>query len=113
MSNIQKIAEDIVGHIYSAYLEAIKSEIKINQIIIDEDLAKTNHIYFKNVNGSIMSIHPMILGLAITYKKNLKKDGYNFIMCFNPTLDKKPKTLADYTTAELLEELQRRNEENE
>lgn len=111
MSSIQKIAEDIVDHIYSAYLEAIKREIKINQIIIDQGLAITNHIYFKNVNGSITTMHPMILGLAVVYQKNLKKDGYNFIMCFNPRLDEKPKTLADYTTAELLEELQRRNNE--
>lgn len=110
MSSIQKIAEDIVDHIYSAYLEAIKREIKINQIIIDQGLAITNHIYFKNVTGIITTMHPMILGLAVVYQENLAKDGYNFIIGYNPRLDEKPKTLADYTTAELLEELQRRNE---
>lgn len=110
---MNNIIEDIYDHIYKAYNEAIIRNIKANQIIIDRDLAITNHIYFNNVDGSICDCKPMMLGLAIVYQENLAKDGYNFIIGYNPRVDEKPKTLADYTIAELLEELQRRNEEDD
>lgn len=105
---MNSIIEDIIDHINKAKLEAIKRNIKINQIIIDKDLAMTNHIYFKNVDGNISEANPMILGLSIKYQENLKQDGYNFIIDYNENLDKKPKTLADYTEEELLQELLRR-----
>ena len=110
---MKKIIEDVLDHIYKAKMEAIKRNIEVNQVNIDEDLAMTNHLYFPNVDGSISETNPMIFGLAINYVKNLRKDGYNFVVGYNPRLDEKQKTLADYTTKELLEELQRRNEENE
>lgn len=110
---MNNIIEDIYDHIYKAYNEAIIRNIKANQVIIDRDLAITNHIYFKNIDGNISESNPMILGLSIKYQANLKQDGYNFIIGYNPRLDEKPKTLADYTTTELLEELQRRNEKDE
>lgn len=110
---MNNIIEDIYDHIYKAYNESIKRNIKANQIIIDRDLAITNHIYFKNIDGGMCDYNPMIFGLAIDYDKNLRKDGYNFVIGYNSRLDKKPKTLEDYTTAELLEELQRRNEEDD
>lgn len=113
MSSIQKPIGDIIDHIRKAETEALKRDIKINQIIIDEDLAITNNLYFKSFNRSIKTAAPMIFGLAVDYQKNLKEEGYNFIIGHNPRLDEKQKTLADYTTTELLEELQRRNEENE
>lgn len=113
MSSIQKPIDDIINHIRKAETEALKRDIKINQIIIDEDLAITNNLYFKSFNRSIKTAAPMIFGLAVDYQKNLKEEGYNFIIGYNPRLDEKQKTLADYTTTELLEELQRRNEENE
>ena len=110
---MNNIIKDIYDHICRAKTEAIKRNIEANQIIIDKGLAITNHIYFTNVDGSMCDCEPMMLGLAIVYQENLAKDGYNFIMNFNPRLDEKPKTLADYTTRELLEELQRRNEEDD
>lgn len=110
---MNSIIKDIYDHICRAKTEAIIKNIKANQIIIDKGLAITNHIYFTNVDGSMCDYNPMVLGLAIVYQENLAKDGYNFIMSYNPRLDEKPKTLADYTTRELLEELQRRNEEDD
>lgn len=107
---MNSIIKDIIDHINKAKLEAIIRNIKANQIIIDRGLAITNHIYFTNVDGSMCDCEPMMLGLAVVYQENLAKDGYNFIIGYNPRLDKKPKTLSDYTTTELLEELQRRNE---
>ena len=108
---MKELIEDIYEHIYKAHEEAIKRNIKVNQLIIDKGLAITNNLYFTNVDGSMCHYNPRVLGLTIVYQENLAKDGYNFIMNFNPRLDEKPKTLADYTTRELLEELQRRNEE--
>lgn len=110
---MNNIIENILDHIQKAKLEALERNIKVNQILIDEDLAITNHICFKNVDGSICEYEPMIFGLAVEYDKSVRENGYNFIMGYNPRLDEKPKTLADYTTKELLEELQRRNEEDD
>lgn len=110
---MNSIIKDIYDHICRAKKEAIIKNIKANQIIIDKGLAITNHIYFTNVDGSMCDYKPMMLGLAIVYQENLAKDGYNFIMSYNPRLEPKTKTLADYTTRELLEELQRRNEEDD
>lgn len=110
---MNNIIKDIYEHIRKAETEAVIRNIKANQIIIDKGLAITNHIYFTNVDGSMCDYNPMVLGLAIVYQENLAKDGYNFIIGYNPKLDEKPKTLADYTTRELLEELQRRNEEDD
>ena len=110
---MNNIIKDIYDHICKAETEAIIRNIKANQIIIDKGLAITNNLYIQGIDEELKEINPMVLGLAIVYQENLAKDGYNFIMNFNPRLDEKPKTLADYTTRELLEELQRRNEEDD
>lgn len=110
---MNNIIKDIYDHICRAKTEAIIRNIKANQIIIDKDLAITNNLYIQGIDETLTEINPMILGLAIVYQANLAKDGYNFIIGYNPILDEKPKTLADYTTRELLEELQRRNEEDD
>lgn len=107
---MNNIIKDIYEHIRKAETEAIIRNIKANQIIIDKGLAITNNLYIQGIDEELKEINPMVLGLAIVYQENLAKDGYNFIIGYNPRLDEKPKTLADYTTAELLEELQRRNE---
>ena len=110
---MNNIIKDIYDHICKAETEAIIRNIKANQIIIDKGLAITNNLYIQGIDEELKEINPMVLGLAIVYQENLAKDGYNFIIGYNPRLDEKPKTLADYTTRELLEELQRRNEEDD
>lgn len=105
---MKDIYNDIYEHIHEAYNEAIKRNIKVNQIIIDKGLAITNNLYFTNFDGSINESNPMMLGLPIVYQENLSKDGYNFILSYNPKLEQKTKTLADYTIQELFEELQKR-----
>lgn len=110
---MNSIIKDIYDHICKAETEALIRNIKANQIIIDKGLAITNNLYIQGIDEELKEINPMVLGLAIVYQENLAKDGYNFIIGYNPRLDEKPKTLADYTTRELLEELQRRNEEDD
>ena len=110
---MDNIIKDIYEHIRKAETEAVIRNIKANQIIIDKDLAITNNLYIQGIDENLKEINPMVLGLTIVYQENLAKDGYNFIMSYNPRLEQKIKTLADYTTRELLEELQRRNEEDD
>lgn len=106
MSNIIK---DIYDHIRKAETEALKRKIKINQIIIDKDLAITNNLYIQGIDEQSKKINPMILGLAIDYQENLRKDdGYNFIIGYNERIDTKNKDiriLANFTKEELLQEL--------
>ena len=73
--------EDIMEHFYKARREAIKQYIKANIIIIDEDLARTEHLFIDNA-----IIPPMIMGLEVKYLKNLTQDyGFNFIMSYGAT----------------------------
>lgn len=102
---MNNIIDNILDHIYKATIEALKRDIKVNQIIIDKDLAILNNLYIQDIDEKSKKVNPMIFGLAIDYQENLAKDGYNFIMGYNPRLEQKTKTLADYTTQELLEEL--------
>lgn len=68
--------KDIMEHFYKARIEAQKQHIKANMIILDEDLARTEHLL---VDDKI--IPPMIMGLEVKYLKNLTQDyGCHFIM---------------------------------
>ena len=69
---------NIIEHIRKASIEAHKQMIKANMIIIDTDLARTNHLFIPE-NGTLYS--PMIFGLEVKYADNLTRDyGFNFVI---------------------------------
>ena len=77
---------NIYEHIRKASIEAQKQMIKANIIIIDTDLAKTNHLFipgtsfFPKSETSYM-FSPMIMGLEVKYADNLTRDyGFNFVI---------------------------------
>ena len=105
----EKVANDIFEHIRKARLEAEKQMIETNMIIIDQDLAMTNEIYFM-FNDNIRSIPPMIFGMEVKYQKNLTKDfGMNFIVTDGPTRDSELELLRK-ENAELKEQIRKMKE---
>ena len=89
--------KDIYEHILKALHEARKNKIKANTIIIDEEVAMSNELYFPyeiNDNRYLETIPPMLFGLKINYMKNLTKDyDSNFIILEN--LNKKQTELEE------------------
>ena len=74
---------NICEHIRKALREAQMQMIKANMIIIDTDLARTNHLFFPETS-SICS--PMIMGLEVKYIDNLTRDyGFNFVIAEGKT----------------------------
>ena len=98
--------DNIMEHIHKARIEAQKRHIKVNTIIIDEELARTEHLLIDNY-----IIQPMIMGLEVKYLKHLTKDyGFNFVLADGSTYQDKIKNLElenDYLRAKLkrIEEL--------
>ena len=98
--------DNIMEHIYKAQMEARKRHIKVNTIIIDKELARTEHLL---VDNYIMP--PMIMGLEVKYLEHLTKDyGFNFVLADGSTMQDKMKNLElenDYLRAKLkrIEEL--------
>lgn len=103
---------NLLEHIKMARKYAIKECINANKIIIDKDLALLNADvfgYFDGLNNQYIQTPKMIMGMSIAYEENLKSDyGCNFVIAEVPEEEKETKTLSDYTTDELLEELRRR-----
>lgn len=103
---------NLLEHIKMARKYAIKECINANKIIIDKNLALINADvfgYFDGVSGSYIQTPKMIMGMSIEYDENLKSDfGCNFVITEVHKEEKETKTLSDYTTDELLEELRRR-----
>lgn len=100
---------DIMEHITKVRKHMLREYIKANTIIIDEDVAKVNGFWFPEAVNCFGKFPTIFLGLKVDYEKDLSlKLGIdtNFVMLKSEEL--KPKTLADYTTDELLEEIKRR-----
>lgn len=100
--------KDIMDHIIKVKQQAEKEEIKANMIIIDEGIAKTNHLlisgYFKN---GYRMVPPMIFGLEVKYAKNLIEDyGAFFIITEGPTANDRISKLEE-ENRELREKLER------
>lgn len=105
-----KKTRSVLEHIAKARDEGLKRGFKLNTIVIDEDLAYSNGFGVVLNSELRFSINPTIMGLNISYKKNLKKEyGYNFIIG-NNEIETTEKTLDDFTNDELIEELRRRLE---
>lgn len=91
---LESPVDDIIKHINKARLVAEHEYIKANMIIIDQDLAETNHLIVPHFdyNGKLTSLSkcgPMIFGLNVEYKKNLTEDlGVNFIITEVPDTDR-------------------------
>ena len=98
--------DNIMEHIHKARIEAQKRHIKVNTIIIDEELARTEHLLIDNY---IMP--PMIMGLEVKYLEHLTKDyGFNFVLADGSTMQNKISNLElenDYLRGKLkrIEEL--------
>ena len=103
---------NILDHIEKARRYAIKEHINANKIIIDKDIALSNADvfgFFDGLSNHYVQTPKMIMGMSIAYDENLKSDyACNFVIAEVPEEEKETKTLSDYTTDELLEELRRR-----
>ena len=121
---------DIYEHMIMAKKEAIKAGIKANLVIISPSVAKVNKFFVKTGGNiikcndgvhswqyteqcSIAEVPEMILGMKVKYDNLLDEIPANFIICEDPTPEKKEKTLADYSIDELLDEIRRRTNEEE
>lgn len=68
---------NIYEHIRAAKIEAEKSYIRANTILIDEGLAKTNEMFIEGVG----IVPPMIFGLEVKYVSKLSENyGINFAL---------------------------------
>lgn len=91
---LESPVEDIMSHIRKALIEADNNYIKSNMIIIDQDLAITNHLFVPHYNydGKIINYsncNPMMFGRAVKYQKNLTKDlAANFVITQGPDTDR-------------------------
>ena len=101
--------KDIFEHIEKAKRQAFEQYIEANKIIIDKDIAITNQLFIP-FDGVIYQVPPMIMGLAVSYDENLKRD-YNCNFIVTRVDNVMPKTpLSEYSTEELLEEIKHRIE---
>lgn len=108
---LNNLVDNIVSHIEKAREEAIRKLIIANTIIIDEEIAMVNGIYFPYEIGGVKGysqIKPMICGLNVIYKRNMAKEfGFNFAI-FKQEEQKHKTSLSEYSTKELLDEIESR-----
>lgn len=84
-----KVSKDIIDHILKARHEVEMRDIKANMIIVDQDLAISQHFY-----STYNEYPPMVFGLEVQYVKNLTKDlGANFVISEGNTMSKRIKEL--------------------
>ena len=105
---------NIIEHIKKAEKYMLKDHIKAHTIIIDKDVAKVNGFAFISAPRVATEVPTMFLGLKVYYEKNLSdKVGIpcNFVITEKELEPQKEKTLSDYTTDELLDEIRRRTNE--
>lgn len=76
---------NILEHINKAKEECLKNGFEANTIIINEELARTEHLLI-SVGDTVFSFPPTILGLKIQYAEKLPLDA-NFIVTNNPKKD--------------------------
>ena len=104
---------NIIEHIKKVEKFMIKDHIKAHTLIIDKDVAKVNGFVFMSAPRVATEVPTMFLGLRVFYEENLSdKVGTpcNFVITDKELEQPKEKTLSDYTTDELLEEIRRRME---
>ena len=109
---------DLYEHIAKAKEIAIRDGIKANMIIISPSVAKVNgfpmavsHTYgMKEFKKEIVEVPPMIMGLEVQYDEIVRDYGAYFIIAEKPK-NREKKSLEDYSTDELLEEIRRRMEQ--
>ena len=77
---------NILEHINKAKEEFLKNGFEANTIIINEELARTEHLLIPVGDDTVFSFPPTILGLKVEYAKKLPLDA-NFIV----TKTNKPK----------------------
>lgn len=104
---------DILEHMYKVREYAIYKNIKEAMIIVDRDVAYINQLYIKDVNGGFLTIPECVMGMKVKYESGLAdRLGVNFIITEDKHVPEPfTKTLADYSTDELLDEIRRRTSE--
>ena len=102
---------NFVEHIQKVRKIAFQNGVKANTIFIDKEVAKTNGFTFL-INPELHDVPTMFLGLDVHYSENLSDElgiNSNFALFENKKEERLlPKTLADYSTDELLYEIKRR-----
>ena len=109
---------DLFDHIQQVKDYALKEGIKANMIIISPSVAKVEgfsmaipgSVSSLGVHNEIVSSPTMFMGLEVQYDERVKDYGANFIIAKKPE-KQKVKSLEDYSTDELLEEIRRRMEQ--
>ena len=90
---------NLMDHIRKCIRKAECENIKRNMIIIDRDIAITNHLYYGyDVYGEreVRGYPPMLFGLEVKYLENLTKDvGANFVITEGPTVEGRMKALEE------------------
>lgn len=82
MNKFEVKFDNIYEHIRKAKEEAMKKNIEVNTIMIDKEIAYTNHLI--GVDGNVRyDFPPMLFGMKVLYKENLPNNA-NFILTKTP-----------------------------
>ena len=105
--------KDIIEHIEKVRKYMLKENIKANTIIIDKEVAKVNGFQYLSAPQTIAYVPTMFMGLQVFYEEDLSKTigiPVNFVITERKIEQPKAKTLSDYSTDELIDEIKRRLE---
>ena len=113
--NYDEITKNMFEHIRKARQVAFRENIKANTIVIDKEIAKINGFYYWTEEARCLTDVPTsILGLKVKYAENLSDElGIDTNFAILEVKEEKTKTpLSDYSTSELLLEIEKRIGDN-